>query len=294
MRLKALTYLLTIGVVLLPRVIHAQDSGGEAVLDERTRLEIQGRLNRFLENMEQINSSCKAKLPVSPDVQVTNGYIRMLDRRLKGLEQGIKSLEVRWNNYYPMQQWDISQDEGLLACVESFELMKQEASDSLAVRKSMLQALQAFSDAQSYMHCLDTTYNRIGKKAFELSLTSKTAPMLEKEKKKEELLFASVQEKFDQAKEAGKYKLVSAERMEALEDDYAVLKNKSETIQAMQYKPLIQRVKDYLLGLAAVAVLLMFLNMVRSRIKAAKEMRKNMKKYKETLKLNGQDEYPTI
>lgn len=294
MRLKALTYLLTIGVVLLPRVIHAQDSGGEAVLDERTRLEIQGRLNRFLENMEQLNGSCKAKLPVSPDVQVTNGYIRMLDRRLKGLEQGIKSLEVRWNNYYPMQQWDISQDEGLLACVESFELMKQEASDSLAVRKSMLQALQAFSDAQSYMHCLDTTYNRIGKKAFELSLTSKTAPMLEKEKKKEELLFASVQEKFDQAKEVGKYKLVSAERMEALEDDYAVLKNKSETIQAMQYKPLIQRVKDYLLGLAAVAVLLMFLNMVRSRIKAAKEMRKNMKKYKETLKLNGQDEYPTI
>lgn len=295
MRLKALSYLLIAGVALLPMPVPAQNgSGAEQVLDPATRLEIQGRLERFLDGMDQINTSCKAKLPVSPDVPVTDGYMKMLDRRLKTLEQSIKSIEVRWDNYYPLMQWDISQDEGLLGCVEHFALIKQEAYDSLNVRKSMLEALRAFSDAQSCMRSLDSTYNRLGKKAFELSLSSKTSAQLEKEKKKEALLFASVQEKFDKAREAGKYKLVTAERMEALEDEYAVLKNKSDTIQAMKYKPLIQRIKDYLIGLAAVAVLLMFANMVRSKFKAAKSMRATMKKYKDSLNLNGKDDYPTI
>ena len=181
-----------------------------------------------------------------------------------------------------------------MGCVEDFELMKQEASDSLEVRLQMLQSLLAFSEAQSMFARLDSTYNRLGKQAFQLSLTQKTAPLLEKEKMKEQLIFASVQEKYDEASEAERYNLVSAQRMDALKDSYAVLKNKSDAIQAMQFKPLIQRIKDYLLGLAAIAVLLMFLNMVRARIKAAKDMRENMKKYKESLKLNGKDDYPTI
>lgn len=293
MRGKVLSYLLGMGLLLMPWALCAQDAGEQA-LDEGTRLEIQGRLNQYLDAMGRIYDSCTARLPVSNDVRVTDGYLRMIDHRLKNLEQGIKSLEVRWNNYYPLQQWEISLDEGLLSSVERFELMKQEATDSLAVRKQMLEALQAFSDAQSYMEGLDSTYNRMGKLAFELSLTSKTAPLLEKQKKKEEILFAAVQEKFDKAQEAGRFNLVSPERMENLEDLYAALKNKSETIQGMQYKPLIARIKDYLMGLAAVAVLLMFVGMVRSRIKAAKQVRENMKKYQEQLKLNGKDDYPTI
>ena len=84
------------------------------------------------------------------------------------------------------------------------------------------------------------------------------------------------------------------QRVEALEDAYAVIKNKSETIQAMEYQPLFKRIKDYLLGLAAVAVVLMFVNMMRARIKAAREMRANMKKYKDSLNLGGKDDYPTI
>ena len=295
MRLKAIIILLSAGIALHSLAVHAQNgAGGEQVLDPAIRLEIQGRLDTFLEKMDQINSSCKARLPISPDIQAADGYLKMLDRRLKNLEQGIKSLEVRWDNYYPLKQWDISQDEGLLDCVERFTVTKQEACDSLEVRKDMLQSLFAFTDAQSYIHGLDSTYNRLGKKAFELSLTPKTAALLEKEKQKEALLFASVEEKFSNARKAGTYNLVTAARMEALEDDYAGLKNKSEAIQAMQYKPLIQRIKDYLIGLAAVAVMLIFINMVRAKIKEAKTMRENMKKYKDSLNLNGKDEYPTI
>ena len=103
-----------------------------------------------------------------------------------------------------------------------------------------------------------------------------------------------MQERFDKAKAASQFHLVSDAGMDALEDSFAALKNKSDTIQAMQYQPLIQRIKDYLLGLAAVAVLLMFVSMMRSKIKAASDARKNLKEYKEKLKLNGQDDYPTI
>lgn len=290
MRCKIVSYLCAIGLALLPRPVFAQDP----VLDESIRSEIQDRLSQYLDNMQRLRDLCTARLPVSPDVPSSDSYLKAAENRLKGYGQSLKSLEVRWNTYFPLHQYEISQDEGLMGCVEDFELMKQEASDSLEVRLQMLQSLLAFSEAQSLFARLDSTYNRLGKQAFQLSLTQKTAPLLEKEKMKEQLIFNSVQEKYDEAAEAERYNLVSAQRMEALKDSYAALKNKSEAIQAMQYKPLIQRIKDYLLGLAAVAVLLMFLNMVRARIKAAKDMRENMKKYKESLKLNGKDDYPTI
>lgn len=296
MRFRGISYLLLAGLLLLSPPLRAQDAAdGAPTLDERSRLEIKSRLGQFQDNLDRLHAACKARLPISADVPITIGYLKILDVRLKGLDQNLKSLDIRWNNYYPLQQWDISQDEELLSVVEKFELMRQEATDSLEVRKQMLQSLYAFADATTYFESLDSTYNSIGKRAFQLSLTQKTAPLLEKQKKKEQLLFATVQEKFDKAKEAAQFHLVSDQRMEALEDSYASIKNKSDAIQAMQYKPLIQRIKDYLLGLAAVAVLLMFVNMLRSRIKAAKDARENLKKYKESLKLNGADkEYPTI
>lgn len=296
MRLRLWSYLLITGqLLLLQGTLHAQDQpavGSE--LDETVRLEIQGRLNQFLDGMERIYNSCKSPLPISKDTPVTDGYLKMQGYRLRTLERSLKSMNVRWENYYPLQQWGISQDEGLTGSVERFELMRQEASDSLEVRKLMLQSLVDFADAKSYMSGLDSVYNRVGKECFTLSLTSKTAAQLEKQKLKEQLLFTSVQERFDKAKEAGRYHLVSDRQMNELEDSYAALKNKSETIQAIQYKPLIQRIRDYLMSLAAVAVLLMFISMMRAKIKAAKEMRENMKKYKDTLKLNGKDDYPTI
>ena len=295
MRLRWVSYLVLAGLLQLPLALCAQNQPAEPpVLDEATRLEVQGRLNQFLEEVDRVAASCKAPLPMAGDIQLSEGYIRMQSYRLRTLDRSLKSLDVRWNNYYPLQQWEISQDEGLMASVEHYSLSRQEASDSLDVRKLMLQSLRDFLEARGYMEGLDSTYNTLGKKAFQLSLTSKTAPMLEKQKKKEELLFATVQERFDKAREAGRYHLVSDKSMEELEDSYASLKNKSETIQAMQYKPLIERIKDYLLGMAAVAVLLMFLSMVRSKIKAARQLKENMKKYKDTLKLNGQDDYPTI
>ena len=289
------SYFLVMGLLLLPWALGAQDwPAGAPALDETTRLEIQGRLNQFLDGMQSLSSSCKAKLPLSGDVPVTAGYLKIQEYRLRNLERNLKSMDLRWNNYYPLQQWEISRDEGLMASVERFELMKQEASDSLDVRKQMLQALKDFADAQDYIAGLDSTYNRMGKQAIQMALTSKTAPLLEKHKKKEQLLFATVQEKYGKALAAQKMHVVSPARMSELEDSYASLKIKSDAIQAMKYKPFLLRIKDYLMVFAAIAVLLMFLNMVRSRMKAAKQLRVNMKKYSDKLKWNGKDDYPTI
>ena len=292
---RLVSYLAAAGLLLaVSGVLRAQDKPAAEHLDESIRLEIQARLDQYLGEMKAIYDASTARLPVSPDSQITEGYLKMIERRIKTTENSRRSLEIRWNNYYPSQQWAIALDEDLMASVENFEMMKQDATDSLEIRKQMYQSLQAFLDAQSLIASLDSTYNTIGKRAFELSLTQKTAPLLEKEKQKEQLVFAQVQEKFDAAKQAEDFHLVSRERMETLEDSYAALKNKSDAIQQMTYKPLIQRIKDYLMALAAVAVLLMFINMVRARIKSIKDAREAMKKYKETLKLNGTDDYPTI
>lgn len=296
MRLRLTTYLLLSGLLLLPLGLCAQtpmDEGSQ--LDETTRLEVQGRLNQFVDGMQRIANSCKAKLSLSEDEPVTDDYIKMQEYRLNALERNLKSMELRWDNYYPLQQWEISQDEELMASVEKFQLLKQAASDSLTVRKQMIQSLQDFSDAYDYMAGLDSTYNRIGKQAMKLSLTSKTAPLLEKQKKKEQLLFATVQEKFEKAKVAQQLHMVSSARMNELEDCYASLKSKSDAIQAMKYQPILLRIKDYLMSFAAIAVLLMFLNMARSKMKAAKQLRENIKKYSDKLNWNnGKDDYPTI
>lgn len=297
MRVRRLLYLLLwMGLGLHPAVLCAQTAMAEsAPLDSSVILEIKGRLHQYVEGMDRICASSKAPLPISNEVQLTDGYLKMLRYRHRNLLKSMKSLDMRWTSYYSLEQWEISQDEGLMASVERYELLKQEAGDSLAVRAQMLDALDAFSQAHDYISDLDSTYNRIGKKAFSLSLSSKTAPLLEKEKKKEQLLFSSVQDIFEKAQEAKRLNVVSEKRMAELEDLYAVIKSKSDTIQAMEYKPFLERIKDYLMSLAAVAVLLMFLSMARSKWKAAREKKESLKKYKETMKLYGQDhDYPTI
>jgi hypothetical protein len=60
----------------------------------------------------------------------------------------------------------------------------------------------------------------------------------------------------------------------------------------MAYKPFIQRVKDYLMGLAWVAILLMGLNLLKSKLAQVKQARDQAKKMKEMMK--GQHNYPTI
>jgi hypothetical protein len=60
----------------------------------------------------------------------------------------------------------------------------------------------------------------------------------------------------------------------------------------MAYKPFIQRIKDYLLGFAAVAILLLFFNLMSSKMKTIKQAREQAKKMKDMMA--GHHNYPTI
>jgi hypothetical protein len=108
------------------------------------------------------------------------------------------------------------------------------------------------------------------------------------------MTFADVSAHYTKAKEAVGLMPVLAPRMAALDEKYISLKAMSEKIQAMAYKPFIQRIKDYLLGFAAVAILLLFFNLLVSRLVAVKKVYKSMKQYKNLLKTNEQENYPTI
>lgn len=78
-----------------------------------------------------------------------------------------------------------------------------------------------------------------------------------------------------------------------MEEEYIELKGLSEKIQAAEYKPFLDRIKDYLYSFAAVAILLMFINMIQSKVQAYKQMRKSAEEYKKMLQRND-NEYPSI
>ena len=138
-----------------------------------------------------------------------------------------------------------------------------------------------------------TPYNELYNEAVEYSLLKQTASLLEKLKTKEGLTFSDITSRYEEAKTITEEYPALKKRMEELENDYIEIKTISEKIQAAEYKPFLTRIKDYLYSLAAVAMLLMFANMVQAKIQAFKQMRKSAKEYQELLKKN-EEEIPSI
>ena len=85
--------------------------------------------------------------------------------------------------------------------------------------------------------------------------------------------------------------------MPPLDETFTNIQMVSAKIQETTYKPFIQRIKDYLIGLACVAVLLLFFNMTSAKLKQIKAARQQAKQYKEMMQRNGaggMGQYPTI
>ena len=60
----------------------------------------------------------------------------------------------------------------------------------------------------------------------------------------------------------------------------------------MKYMPLLERVKEYLTSLAYVAVILILINMLTAKYKAAKQAKEALEKQAKLIKKENQ--YPTI
>lgn len=251
--------------------------GQNGFADGLQLLEIEGRMLGFYDQLSDISDRIHR---ATADELVEAG-------------QQVTAIDTKWNAYYQLRQAEIAADDSLLQIVADYQLIRQSVLDSIAGRKHYFDSQKSFSEAEAFICSQDTAYERLYKTAFEYSLVKSLAPELDKVKGKEQLLFAEVQSRYENAKalqeEFGELQL----RFLKVEEKYIGLKNTSEKIQALEFKPWFDRIKDYLYGLAAVALILMFANMVQAKIKALKQARENAKKLRQMMN-KDEDDYPTI
>ena len=245
-----------------------------------TEVEIQSigdRLRSYVEDVEKLSR----QVGIVPE------------RKLKQVENSLSRLNAKHTLYCQAQQLYIAMDDSLMNLVAQYQEMGQMVSDSIQRQQQRFQWLEDFNQAERFIFAQDSAYQRLLKQSMLLSQIEKTAPALEKLKGQEQLLFADVDAYFQKAKVAAESTPALKKRQAQLEEKYIELKNSSEKIQAAEYMPLLDRIKDKLMGIAAVGIILMFFNMVVSKIQGYKKMRENAKQMEEMLR-KSKDNYPKI
>lgn len=246
--------------------------------DKMHLLETEGRMLYFYQELK--------------DISARLGQCKTIEE-LAGTNKQVTAIDAKWSTYYQSRQIEIAEDDSLLQIVADYQLAKQNLLDSIAFRKHIIDARKEFTEAEIFFQKQDSSYAQLYKTALELSLVQALTPKLEKMKGKEQLLFAEAQGHYDTVKSLTEEFSEFLPRFQAIEEKFIEMKNTSEKIQALEYKPLLERIKDYLYSLAAVAMILLFLNMVQAKIKALKQARENAKKLREMMN-NEESDYPTI
>ena len=270
-------FLLLILCITYCAAVKAQDVPAEIKADPFEALEVRGRMSLFIEEIETLLAN------VSSAKQ----------KQLKKAEKSLIGIENKWNVYSAAHGEVIASEESLMEVVVNFEEKKQLLTDSISSQLHKLDSYDKFTQTEEFIEEQLTPYSALYNEAVEYSLLQQTAPLLEKLKTKEGLTFSDITSRYEEAKTITEEYPALKKRMEELENDYIEIKTISEKIQAAEYKPFLTRIKDYLYSLAAVAMLLMFANMVQAKIQAFKQMRKSAKEYQELLKKN-EEEIPSI
>lgn len=263
--------------------------------DLTLRMEIAARLNQFSDDLNQLMAVGKVNLSVDCMYGIPRTVVEAMEQRMQSMNQEYNKIDVKWNTYYQAQQMDIANSEDLMSMVATIEGLKQSVKDTLDAKTEAVESIAKFAAADQFILSQVNVYKNIYQKAFKLSLVQKLAPQLEKVKAKEQVLFTDLQTHYDEAKAATVVVPSLSPRMQTLDQQFVVMKSVSEKVQALEYKPLFQRVKDYVLGLAAVAIILMFINGMVAKFNAYKAKAASMKQYNDMLKNNGKGtSYPTI
>jgi hypothetical protein len=283
---------LWLGLLMCPVVTLAQEEeleeGDTIYVDLTTRLEM------FVDELDELRSVCQMPIMVSGSMPVSNSLVSVYTDRVAEISRTLDALNLRWDTFCRARQDEIAEDDELMDVIANFQELKQAVSDTIESKRKAVHALKDFAKADQQIISQVPVYKQLNRKAFELSLMSKLAPQLERLKSREQLMFADIEQNYAQAKAAVGLIPDLAPRMKIVEEQYIGLKSTSESIQAMEYKPLIQRLKDYLIGLAAVAIIMMFLNLAKSKYNSLKQARQNLKKYNEMMKKGQGGDYPTI
>ena len=277
---------------MLPSVAWAQEEMSTEEELDSTYTDINEHLELFQEELLQLNALCRFRMEIDMEMPLNEPLLDVLSERLKSLSMAMNSFSTRWDTYSAAQQVYIADNDSLLNRAALIQQMRQAVTDTLAVRQQQRDQLVAFSTAEKFIWGQDKNYRQLYKKAIQYSVSPKLAAQLEKVKATEQALTADVNKYYGQAKDAATTFPGLELRMTAMENKVFELQTVSAKIQEMAYKPFIQRVKDYLMGLACVAILLMGLNLLKSKLAQVKQARDQAKKMKEMMK--GQHNYPTI
>ena len=292
MNIKKNLWLLIIFVCMLPSVAWAQEEmSAEEELDS-AYTDINEHMELFQEELLQLNALCRFRMEIDMEMPLNEPLLDVLSERLKSLSMAMNSFSTRWDTYSAAQQVYIADNDSLLNRAALIQQMRQAVTDTLALRQQQRDQLVAFSTAEQFIWGQDKNYRQLYKKAVQYSATPMLAAQLEKVKAEEQALTADVNKYYSQAKEAATTFPGLQLRMQAMENKVFELQTVSAKIQEMAYKPFIQRIKDYLMGLACVAILLMGLNLLKSKLALVKQARDQAKKLKGLT--GGQHNYPTI
>lgn len=211
---------------------------------------------------------------------------------LNNAEKLLKGNEARYKVYSETHTIEISAHEGLMNLVVDYQDASQALTDSITVKKARIGAADTFREARRVVCGQDSTYRSMYKMSVKLSMTQQTAKALEKLKAKEQLKFNEIQKCYNDACTAAALVPALADSLEIIDDKFIEIQSYSSKIQQATYKPFIDRIKDYLMSIASVTIILMFIMMIQGRISAAKKMKEQMKKMQE--QYNKKDDIPSI
>lgn len=265
-----------VGWICIGWNVYAQESMENT--DERFHtLDVEQRLYLFIDELEELNHRVSG----------------LNKEQLHFADKSLLLIDKKWGVYTQAYQEMIASNEHLMEIIGIYQENKQMVSDSIQIRIRKLENVETFIKAEKFVFGQDNNYNEMFELSQKYALLEKQAPLLEKLKVKEQLVFTELTQYYESAKSISQGEEALHGRMNKIEDQYIHLKSISEKIQAAEYKPFLERIKEYLYSLAAVAILLMFINMVTAKIQAYKQLKKSAEEYKKMIAGN-EEEYPSI
>ena len=271
----------------------AEEANEEQQYSLQFQTEMRAQLDKLTAELDQLADDTKKQTTITDKDLKTAYSVRTLEAKAQRLNHRMESLNVKWDAFNASYLGFISENDTLMELMTKAQLLKQSLSDTITAQQTKCQAIRDFLAAEQIVLSQDSMYNRIYKQAFRLSFVQKLTPQLEKLKAKEQAHFTPIQEAYDKAKTAASTVPQLKERAELLSESFFTIKSRSEKIQQMQYMPLMQRFKDYLIGFACFAVIFMLFNNLTTKWQAAKQKKEAIKKQAEMLR-KQQNDYPTI
>lgn len=215
------------------------------------------------------------------------------ESQLKAIKRYVNAHDLKWTSFSEPVQDLIASDDELLSSVVRYRETRQKTAEAIEAREKTLKQMTEFVVAErtiaKHVKQCEKTY----KEAFSYSLLEKMTPDLEKLKAKDLLLMEELTKHYEAARQAANDNKVLTPRWEKLDSEFITIRSYSQQMQQLEYKPLLQRVKDYILSLAAVAIILLFISFIVLRIKTIRDMKKAAEKARKLRELQNPN-IPTI